>query len=45
MPIVPNVKLTMDDGYVSENIERHRKMVGKLNYLTVTCPDPAFSVG
>ena len=42
-PMVPNLQLTKE-GELFEDPERYRRMVGKLNYLTVTRPDIAYSV-
>ena len=42
-PIVPGVHLTRE-GETFEDHERYRRLVGKLNYLTVTCPDITHSV-
>ncbi|XP_048234686.1 uncharacterized protein LOC8263921 isoform X1 [Ricinus communis] len=43
IPIVPNLQLTNDDE-LFKDLERYRRLVGKLNYLTVTLPDIAYSV-
>ena len=42
-PMAPNVQLTKE-GELFEDPERYRRLVGKLNYLTVTCSDIAYSV-
>ena len=42
-PMVPSVHLTREDEKF-EDPERYRRPVGKLNYLTVTCPDIAYSI-
>ena len=42
-PMVPGVYLTKE-GETFEDLERYRRLVGKLNYLTVTCPDIIHSV-
>ena len=42
-PMVPGVHLTRE-GETFENLERYRRPVGKLNYLTVTRRDIAYSV-
>ena len=42
-PMVPGVHLTREDE-TFEAPERYRRLVGKLNYLIVTCPDIGHSV-
>ena len=42
-PMAPSVHLTRE-GELFEDLERYRRLVGKLNYLTVTCLDIAHSV-
>ena len=42
-PMAPSVHLTREDE-LFEDLERYRRLVGKLNYLTVTRPDIAHSV-
>ena len=42
-PMAPGVHLTRE-GKLFENPERYKRLVGKLNYLTVTCPDIAHSI-
>ena len=39
VPMDPNRKLLIDDGTLFENPGRYRRLVGKLNYLTITRPD------
>ena len=43
-PMDPNVKLYEDQGKLLSNPERYRRLVGKLNYLTITCPNISFAV-
>jgi hypothetical protein len=40
----PNVKLYMDQGELLSNPERYCRLVGKLNYLTITKPYISFAV-
>ena len=42
-PMVSGVQLTKE-GETFEDPERYRRLVEKLNYLTVTCPDIAHSI-
>ena len=42
-PMTPNVKITKE-GDLFKDPKRYRRLVGKLNYLTVTRPDIAYSV-
>ena len=42
-PMVPSVHLTRE-GETFEDPERYRRLVGKLNYLTITRPDIAHLV-
>lgn len=43
-PIDPNVKLVAEEGEIFTEPEKYRRLVGKLNYLTITRPDIAFFV-
>ena len=43
-PMVLGIHLTRE-GETFEDPERYRRLVGKLNYLIVTCPDIAHLVG
>ncbi|XP_022152743.1 uncharacterized protein LOC111020391 [Momordica charantia] len=42
-PMIPNLQLTME-GELLKDLEKYRRLVGKLNYLTVTRPDIAYPV-
>lgn len=44
MPMVPNTQLVKEDGELFEDPEKYRRLVGKLNYLTLTRPDITYSV-
>ena len=41
-PINPNVKLLPNQGEPFSNLERYCRLVGKLNYLTITQPNISF---
>ncbi|KAK3040300.1 hypothetical protein RJ639_028215 [Escallonia herrerae] len=43
-PMNPSVHLTKDDGDRFDDPEKYRRLVGKLNYLTMTRPDIAYAV-
>lgn len=43
-PMITNPQLIVDEGELFANPEMYRRLVGKLNYLTVTCPDIAYPV-
>ena len=43
-PMDPNVKLLPNQGELFSDVRRYRRLVGKLNYLTVTRPDISFAV-
>ena len=42
-PMAQSLHLTREGGFFEDH-ERYRRLVGKLNYLTVTRPDIAYSV-
>ena len=42
-PMAPNAQLTKE-GELLEELERYRRLVGKLNYLTITRLDIAYSI-
>ena len=42
-PMTPNVQITKEGG-LFEDHERYKRLVGKLNYLTVTRPNIAYSI-
>ena len=42
-PMTPNVQITKE-GDLFEDLERYRRVVGKLNCLTITLPDIAYSI-
>nr|GEV49467.1 hypothetical protein [Tanacetum cinerariifolium] len=43
-PMIPKLKLRSEDGRLLHNPEKYRRVVGKLNYLTITHPDIAFPI-
>ena len=43
-PMDPNVKQYEDQGELLSNLERYRRLVGKLNYLTITRSNISFAV-
>lgn len=43
-PMDLNVKLSCDNGELMLDPERYRRLVGKLNYLTITRPDISFAI-
>ena len=43
IPIIPNVQITKERD-LFEDPDRYRRLVGKLNYLTITCLDIVYSI-
>ncbi|GJY31670.1 retrovirus-related pol polyprotein from transposon TNT 1-94 [Tanacetum coccineum] len=43
-PMIPKLKLRFEDGRLLHNPEKYRRVVGKLNYLTITRSNIVFSV-
>ncbi|KAK3027433.1 hypothetical protein RJ639_042073 [Escallonia herrerae] len=43
-PMNPSVRFTKDDSDHFDDPEKYRRLIGKLNYLTVTRPDIAYAV-
>ena len=43
-PMDPNVKLVPEQGELLRDPRKYRRLVGKLNYLTITRPNISFSV-
>ena len=41
-PMDPNLKLLLDEGKLLKDQERYKRLVRKLNYLTMTQPDIAY---
>jgi hypothetical protein len=44
IPMDPNQKLLKDEGELFEDPGRYRRLVGKLNYLTITRPNISYAV-
>ncbi|KAG7593249.1 Retrotransposon Copia-like N-terminal [Arabidopsis thaliana x Arabidopsis arenosa] len=44
VPMIPNLKLSKEDGDLIEDRELYRRIVGKLMYLTITRPDITYAV-
>lgn len=44
VPMDPNKKLLKGEGELFEDPGRYRRLVGKLNYLTITRPDISYAV-
>ena len=44
-PMNPNQKLTTEEGKLFSNLERYKRLVGKLIYLTITRLGLSFAVG
>ncbi|GKC76017.1 uncharacterized mitochondrial protein-like protein [Tanacetum coccineum] len=42
--MIPKLKLRSEDGRLLHNPEKYRRVVGKLNYITITRPDIVFLV-
>ena len=43
-PMSSNIKLTKDDGDPYEDVSHYCRLIGRLIYLTNTCPDICFAV-
>ncbi len=43
-PMTPILQLVAEDGGLFDDPEKYTILVGKLNYLTLICPDIAYSV-
>ena len=44
IPMEPNQKLSKEEGVVLTDIKQYQKLIGKLQYLTITRPDISFAV-
>ncbi|XP_052193755.1 uncharacterized protein LOC127802105 [Diospyros lotus] len=44
VPMVPNIKLSSDEGDLLEDVPAYRRLIGRLLYLTISRPDIAFVV-
>lgn len=42
--MIPNLKLKSDDGDLFENLEKYRRITGKLDYLTIMRANITFPI-
>ena len=44
VPMIPNVKFTAADGDLLEDASAYRQLIGRLLYLTISCPDIIYTI-